>query len=385
MSEDRKHHNYSPSTLQSLEACPCFQSRSDVVNERAIAGTLAHSVVESRKDDARLSDDDAIAAVECMEFYDRRLMLARRMETETAKVIELKEAYLPIDNVVWKEGEEEIKGTTAGYIDAAIIAPDRAYAEIMDFKFGAWSVTEASNNLQGLAYALGLMRAYPTLQSVRYFFIQPYTKGFTSHVVARADLPQHYLRIQIIVEKARAARAAGQFTDARPMTPNCSFCANIGKCPAVAEFACRVGRKFHPLGIPENVTPSALQDPQQTRLGLELAAVLAVWSSAFRSQISDRVIRGGQPVPDGFEIVQRTERAVCDPAKFREVALKHVSPEVYAAACKPPPFGPLEEAVSEAAPRGSKTAAVTAFREALVAEGAVKPGESYSFLKAVPK
>jgi hypothetical protein len=298
--ETRKHHPYSPSTLQALEACPCYMSRTDVVHIRAIKGTIAHNVVEKRVDDARLDDDDAIAAAECIEFYDRRLTLARRLETETAKVIELKESYLPIDNVTWMENGEEVRGTTSGYIDAAIIAPDRAYAEIFDWKMGLWSVEQVENNLQGLAYALGLMRAYPTLHSVRFFFVQPRTKGVTGHVVTRAELPQLYLRIQIIVEKARAARAAGHFESARPMVPNCNFCSRIGDCTKVTGFACKVGRKFHPLGIPENVTPSVLQDPSQTKLGMELASVMATWAAAFRSQVNDRVIRGGQPVPDGM-------------------------------------------------------------------------------------
>src|SRR6266498_3685653 len=91
--EARTHHPYSPSTLENLKACPCYKSREDVINERAIAGTLAHSVVESRTDDNNLSDEDTAAAAACIDFVDGR----KRLMEETGSVTELKEVYLPID------------------------------------------------------------------------------------------------------------------------------------------------------------------------------------------------------------------------------------------------------------------------------------------------
>src|SRR3989442_9595306 len=100
---ERPHHLYSPSQLQFLEACPCYRPNNDI-NERAIAGTLAHAVTESRQDDARLSDEDSTAAAECLDFYDRRKQLmdeaqqrAPASQYPKLQVIELKEVYLPID------------------------------------------------------------------------------------------------------------------------------------------------------------------------------------------------------------------------------------------------------------------------------------------------
>src|SRR6266508_246296 len=72
----RTHHPYSPSSLQSLEACPCFKSRENN-HIRSIMGTISHRVVETGQADLRLSDEDAAAAAECIDFYDRRLELAR--------------------------------------------------------------------------------------------------------------------------------------------------------------------------------------------------------------------------------------------------------------------------------------------------------------------
>jgi len=46
-------------------------------------------------------------------------------------------------------------------------------------------------------------------------------------------------------------------------------------------------------------------------------------------------------------------------------------------------FGPIEEKISEKAPRGSKKSQVEAFQKACEEAGAVKKGEPYFFLRAV--
>src|SRR6267142_3971383 len=241
MSESRTHHPYSPSKLQYLEACPCYENR-ESNHERTLAGTIAHGVAESGKDDNRLGDDDAAAAAECLDFVEQR----RRLMQEDAlavPIIELKETYLPIDDLQFADAQS----TTAGYIDHGFISHDGTYAEIFDWKFGFWPVEQADNNLQGLAYCLGTFHRFPKLEKVRFFFKQPHLQTISDVLVSRADVPALYLRIQVVVARARAARTAGNFDTARPMVPVCNFCAHIAKCPKVTEFACRVGAKFHPL------------------------------------------------------------------------------------------------------------------------------------------
>jgi hypothetical protein len=399
--EEREHHQYSPSTLQSLEACPCYQSR-QTEHVRTIAGTIAHGAAETGEDDMRLGDDDAAAVAECLDFYEKRLILAKNARLQEllrpthngpiGEIIELKETYLPVDDCSWVQetidfctGKKEtrtVKSTTAGYIDSAIVMHDGTYAEIFDWKFGMWAVEKAENNLQGIAYALGMMRAYPKLEQVRFWFKQPHIDGIAHRLVTRDEVPKLYLRIQIIVERAKLARASGNFDMARPMVPNCNFCANIGACTKVAEFACKVGSKFHPLEIPADITPSKVQDPKNTQLLIMLAQVMGVWAKAARSQVTDRVLRGAQPIPDGFSITQKSDREVVDAKKFKEVAMRVITPEEYESACTVG-FGAVEKLISDKAPRGHKKASIETFKVALEEAGAVKRGEPYSFLRAV--
>jgi hypothetical protein len=424
MSDEKIHHPFSPSTLANLEVCPCFGSQQAVTpHERTIAGTRAHNVVESGRDDARLDDKDAVAAADCIDFVDRRRQLmeenrlrevarvcdalarefddhpdscAFEAESNVPKIIELKEVYLAVDD---KEFEEMVqvgtartrsivKSTTAGWVDRVLINHDRTYAEIVDYKFGYWRVAEAKDNPQGIAYLLGIFREYPTVDSVRVFFKQPHLDLLSEALFTRDQIPALYLRIQTIVARARAARAQinlGDWSSAKPHVPVCNFCKNLGRCEKVLDFACKVGNKFYPLQIPENITPTLVNDPHQTSLAMRLSQVLAIWAGAFRAQVTDRVLRQEAAMPEGFVLQSKSNREVAIPAEFKKVVLRYLSEQEYADIAPVPGFGVVEDLVKERAPRGSKKAAIENLQRELEDSGAVVKGESYSFLRAVSK
>jgi len=356
---------------------------------RTIIGTIAHKSTETRTDDNRLDDDDAAAVAECMDFYERRKqIMAGQVQPLTPAVhpakppqlTELLETYLEIDDCIF----EDARSTTAGYVDRVIINHDKSYAELFDWKFGFWPIEVAENNLQGIAYALGLFRRYPTLQTAKFWFKQPLINDIQEAIFTRAQIPALYLRVQVVVAEAREARRLMKQNDwskARPMVPACNFCANIGRCPKVTEFACKVGSKFFPLEIPESVTPSMVHSPENTVLGLRLAQVLAVWAKAFKTVITDRVIRRDAVPPDGYRLEVRADREIKDQTKYKQIALQYLTEQEYTDSMSIS-LGAVEKKISDKAPRGQKTAAVDEFKQALLDSGAVEKGAPYSFLKA---
>lgn len=366
---DRPHHLDSPSGLGMKEACPCFENmQSAVLHERTVAGTRGHAVAETGEDDNELSDDDAAAAVECIQFIAQRRALMER----SGPVTELKEQYLSIDD----------EDTTAGYFDHALLNHDITYAEIVDFKFGRWHVVDAASNPQAISYTLGLFRAYPTLQQIRFFFKMPILEHVSEALFSRSQIPELYLRICTIVARAKAARATGDFAAAKPHVGICTFCRHLGRCPKVAELALKVGAKFHPLQIPDSVLPSAIHGTRDTTLAMRLSQVLGVWAGAVRQTITNRVVCREADVPEGFVIAQKSEREVVNPEKYKEIALKHVTPEQYQNSCNVV-FGRIEKCIKDAHPRGQKTAAIASFNSELESAGAIKSGDSFTFLKAV--
>lgn len=406
--EERVHHPYSPSTLQSLEACPCYKSRPST-HIRTIIGTISHKVTETREDDNRLDDEDALAAAECLDFYDKRVQLAQAIrhkavlngvrvaspdwhhhrdnqeaEDRVPQIIELTETYLAVDKIKFPDG---VESTTAGYVDRVIIAHNRTYAELFDWKFGLWPVEKADNNLQGMSYVLGLFREVSTLTSARFWFKQPNTGEITHVLITRDMVMEIYLRIQAVVARARIARgliAQNDWSMANPMVPVCNFCDHIGRCEKVLAIALRVGKKFFPLDLPENITPNVVQDPHNTSLAMRLSAVMAVWAKAFRGVTTDRVIRRDADIPEGFVLTSRADRVVKDVDALRKIALKYITKKEYEALLsKEPPFGTLEDAIKDTAPRGQKTAILEKFQAEITECGAVAKGDPYTFLRAV--
>lgn len=404
MSEEiRVHHPYSPSTLQNLEACPCFQNTNSDANIAAITGTLQHKVTETAEDNWELDDEQALRAAECLDFYERQKQLLNEERDRVAatndlgvqNILDLAEEYLPIDDCIFEEpmfnpesGEIEtatVEATTAGYVDRALISWDRKRAILLDWKFGAWAVEKVENNLQAISYVLGIFKKYPTLESVQFFFKLPALDLVSEATFTRAQIPDLYLRVQTVVARARVAREkvrGDDFSFATPRVPACNFCANLGRCTKVAEFACRVGSKFHPLEIPADITPTGIKTAEDRTLGLRLAQVMAVWAKAFRAQETERVLARGEACPPGFKVQTRRDREIADIPKFRETTLKYLTAaELLDLATYT--FGSVEKKISDAAPRGSKKSTLEEYQKLLVDSGAVKYGDEYSFLKGV--
>ncbi len=397
--EERVHHPYSPSSLQLREACPKFQQRGGPVHEMALIGTKQHNSVDSGDDDETLPDFRAAAVAECIRHCEER---AKAYPGGTV----LKEVYLAIDSeritipkVVcfdivdpdtklvcpgYRQEFQVFKGTTAGYIDFAVISTDEFEAELTDFKFGNNAVEDADNNVQGMGYALGLLAKYPKLKKITVRFIMAHLDLVSEHVFVAADFPTIRLRVVTIVRRAiEAAARENDFSSATPNNSACLFCGLVGKCPKVAEFVIRLGKKYRPLEIPESVTPSTLHDPRQVGVGLKLASVVAQWAEAYKRQANAKTIDSPGFIPEGYSLVETTKRKVVDPHRLLEIAKRFVRPENATAidATISVAITELEDLISTDAPRGSKEATVKEFGKLALEVKALELGEPYAFLR----
>lgn len=379
-SETRSHHLFSPSQLDSLQACPCYTSAHSE-SEAALAGTIQHDAVESAADDARLSDRQAGAVAQCIQFSEER---AAMFPGGTV----LREDYLPIDDrlyVVEINGKKQlVESTTAGYLDFAVVSSDRRTAEICDWKFGKNVVTAAQFNLQGIAYMLGLKKKFPTLETCTVRFLQPHIDDSSEHTF---DLKksEDFLRLQVLTVVSRAIEArqhALDFSQARPNQSACLWCAHVGRCPAVAAVALAIGKKFAPLDIPESISTVVFEDPSQVAMGLKLSAVIKTWCESYRAQVTSKSIES-EFIPSGYKLISTSKRTVVKAKVLGELAKTLLPPEerekvedLYEVA-----IGKLEKMISTAAPRGLKEKKVEEFGEAAIAAGAVVEGRPFAYLK----
>ena len=369
MSAERPHHPYSCSQLSSLRACPSYEGvQSDTPHIRTVAGTKGHAIVETGDDDPTLDDETAAQAAQCRQFY------AEQLERMGPGAIEIAEDYWAIDSFE----------TTAGYVDAAIISADKTRAVLLDWKFGLHPVEPAATNAQVWAYCLGLFRAFPTVETVDAFILQPPVSDEpTTATFTREQVPAMRDEIWAIVTRAKAARAAGDFSQATPHYPLCQFCKHAGRCPALAKMAGEIGHKYAPLLVPEVISPAQIYNPEKIKEAWQLAAVVKTWSEGFRQVITDRVISGECEAPPGHKLVSTSKRKIVDAGKYQHVALKFLTEEEYQSTLASS-LGAVEDLISQKAPRGQKTKQVENFSELAEATGAVALGDSFTFLKAIP-
>ncbi len=391
-----------------MEACPLYRSRQNAVeHERTTAGTRAHNSADTETDDERLSDEDAAAVAECLDyvsnlkqgFIDYAKSKREQLETHNCaggtkvlfdpvdfegKVEEINEPYLPIDDLKFPDAE----GTTAGYADKIIFSHDKRLAHVADYKFGMWPVTEARTNLQGLAYALGVFKKWKTVDEIIIHFLQPLLPHRTAALVKRSDIPDIYFRICAVVARARLAREklakTGSYEDAIPWAPICSFCDHLGKCDKALEIAIQVGNKYYPLEVPANLTPSMIHSDRDTQNAMRLAMVVASWAKAFRTVITNRVINGDAEIPEGFKLVSQSKRELVNMELYRKHAIKIIGAKAFAETLETT-FGAVEKLIAEKAPRGVKEKIVLAFQKETEESGAVVRQLPITFLKAIPK
>jgi hypothetical protein len=156
--------------------------------------------VESETDDLGLSDRQAIAVEYC------RGVTAEAVSRFPGGTV-LREEYLPIDDDVLPDGT---KHTTAGYCDFAAISEDGTRAELVDHKFGRNAVTNADQNLQGIAYMLGLKKRFPGLKTCTVRFIMPHIDHESEHTFDISNPDSYHLRVRTVVCRAvEAARVPG--------------------------------------------------------------------------------------------------------------------------------------------------------------------------------
>ena len=406
--ETRAHHPYSPSTLQSLEACALYTGKeSKKEHARTTAGTRAHNSADTETDDERLSDEDAAAVADCLDYVAQlkqdfiKDAFSKREEARKLgcyappsayeeQVSEVNEPYLPIDDIIYADAEF----TTAGYADKIIFNHDETRAHVADYKFGMWPVTHARENLQGLAYALGVFKKWKKVQEVTIHFLQPLLDSRTTATIRRADIPEHYFRICAVVARARAAREAHAreiaqgliptYSAATPNAPTCSFCGHLGNCTKALDVAIKVAHKFSPLDIPDDITPSMIHSDKDTSTAMRLAMVVSTWAKAFKTCITNRVINGDAEIPEGFKLVSQAKRELVDMATYRKHAIKIIGAKAFEETLQTT-FGAVEELVAEKAPRGMKKKIVLAFQKETEESGCVKRDLPITFLKAVPK
>lgn len=372
---ERKHHRYSPSTLQALEACPGYQSDQNVTNERAIRGTYLHDCIEKFINtgvlDKGLEDDEVNVVESCAAFVREQMEL---MGPETELFMEM---YLPIDDA----------DTTAGYIDIGLVNRRTRKAKVIDWKTGLNPVEDTGNNLQGRAYELGLRYKFPdAFDECEVIFVMPF-QGETGlvdpFIFEKEGAPAVHLRIATVVARGKAVTAdfesqaivhTWRARGIKPTNGTCLFCARKADCPALHEITLQVGRKYDPLLVPDVINPMLIKDAKEAGAAIKFFAVMEALAGAYRKKATERAMTEEKWMPEGYVVTTMTTRSVVNNEAFLLTIQDLLTPDQIVAAATFT-LGKVEDAIKATAKPRCKAKAVEELGELLKMNGATKESE----------
>ena len=267
---ERKHHKYGPSKLAYIQSCAAFRNH-DGTTDAAEQGTFLHDLMEAML--KRVASKENKTTLEQMsgwviqmnelteEEIDYLRFACKRCDVFFAKnpTAVHSEINVQVHN---SDASQELNH---GYLDVLFIFGEVGI--LIDFKFGWEPVTAASQNLQGMNYALGCFQKFRTLNRIGVEFVQPKLNWTTSAVFQRTQMAEIYDRLAEVIEHAEYVQA--QPMDAQKyMKPGnyCKYCQLAASCTVLANHRAQLVAIHSNLPVPVSFKGLELKTPEDIAL-----------------------------------------------------------------------------------------------------------------------
>lgn len=372
--EERPHHPHGPSSLKHKKECPGYQSREGETEATAM-GTRIHHAVENR-DGSQLEDEKEIWIYEeCVKGMDEAIDNLHAI-TGVQPVVMIEER-LHMDLIVTD---------TFGTADVVALA-DRD-AALIDHKSGVSHIDPPPDNLQSMAYAIGVFQANPQVETIHARFTVPQCGEPLDGIYYRSQLPEYMKEIAKIILDAE--RVSSKWTDdggtpsMHELSPceSCAWCKNQDRCPALGAIAIEVATRYAPEVLPaDGVRFEDFDDPVEVGKMLVIAGIMEKWAKGYKYKTVTAVKDGELELPFHRLKSMGSPREVTDFASLLHVSegIGITKDELLSAAKFS--LASLGEIVKTRAPRGKKGELVRQFEEDLELHGAVtRQNERFSLV-----
>lgn len=365
---ERKHAEYSPSSLKNYEACASFQKR-EGTNAIAEQGTKIHEAIDSG-DWSLLDDSERAIAEYCVEF--RRHVQRQRTAKGAKLVATYQERVFDI-----RLGDEE----TFGSADLLDIYDDGT-ATLMDWKTGYGAVEDATTNAQVWSYCLGAMQAFPEIKAIEAYLVLPRRQEVSHAVFTREEADKLALRLGTIIARAKEAKAKGYQDEAlfNPTEGTCDYCAAKGSCKALASKALIVARKSG-FEVPDDVSYHGSAEDKAKLY--KLAVLLEEWAADTKKELLRQSLEEGLEMP-GYRLDhRRTPRTIDNPVAGYDAVKDIISLPEFLSAASRISVPALEKIVADKSDRGGKAKAKADLEDRLRDANALKEEGIVNILKPV--
>lgn len=369
----RTHHKNSPSKLPCLAKCPGFVSAErddkDVSETAAEMGTRLHEYMDKLLGDWVVQRDaggtktlldmlNEFGQTLALDENERGLLvfcireLDRWVGESGVKVIrEIKVYVHRPDNTV----------LTAGHLDVLLLYPGGS-GLLLDYKFGWLPVKNADSNEQGIAYALGVLEAYPQIHTLGVEFIQPRLGKVTQAVIKRTDHTRHLMRLAEVIERAEYVQRTGFTQETIPLLTTgdqCLYCVHSqeGTCPARLALLGKAASAMTPIPLPASFSLEVIDTPEKAALARYWVEVVEDFLDPIKKRAKEFALNSpdqkiGITLADGtaisYKIQQKKfDRSVGDALPVSECLKEYLTMQQILG-CATLSLGKLEELATEA-------------------------------------
>lgn len=265
----------SPSRLEFLALCPCFQYKETPRGGAADEGSAMHKAVETG-DLSELETDEQIDSVS---RFNDLLKVYMDQYPEGTRYPEMP-VRLP----------NGIKGT----LDNAIISKDLKSGVVLDSKFGRLGlvVDDASKSWQMACYAVGFFTAFPDLEQVEIVLAAPRTVEVLSHTYRKEDVPKIMAEMDKLIE-----RIEDPFKVPTPCDALCAKCANVDRCPAITKTLVPAAKDIVGLEVGDLLSPVETLTEDQLSKNLAFLQVLDGYAETRKKSITELVLNKQLTLP----------------------------------------------------------------------------------------
>lgn len=359
------HHEFSPSQLAYREACPGWQPEEGEHSPQAAEGTMMHKALETQ-DLKGLNEEQTRCVSLVSDLFATMKEELDKPDTQTE---------------VHQELQLQIMGLTFGTADLVLVNGE--YAKIGDAKFGWTPVEDSETNLQGWAYAIGVLEKWPSVNYIEVVFAQPRLDSVSkAHFYRKADSERMKLRIAAVIARAKNHKPE----DLRPSEFSCLYCGAKATCLALHKKALVISNKFIELAPDKELldlyNPEQLSTPELRGKAEILRRILEPWCDKVRKENLKHVLETGEEIP-GFEVKSRAgRRSVSDPQITWELVKDKLTPEEFAAVTEVS-VAQLLKAYSDKAPRGSKEKLKQEIEDRLTDAGVLQGSDEIRYLQRI--
>lgn len=271
------HAKYGPSSFNYRALCHAFENRGGT-SPAAEEGTLMHAAIEHGVFDA-LDPEQLRQVKKCVDFL---------APLEAAANAVHKEARLEM-----KLGKHDTFGTA----DRVIIKNQTAH--LVDFKFGRLGVPPAGENLQAMAYAIGVLQRFPNVEDVHAYFLLPRRDEVTSAVFSRHLLDTYIKTLSDLLDQVKRKNPA------RTPCKACEYCAKLAKCPAVSKDILALSDQAG-LPVPKNMDVSSMTPEVIGKFALPFVRIVEQWAKKVKEHAKNLMHEGVEI--DGHELATRSAK-----------------------------------------------------------------------------